>query len=88
MLPQAVRIDFLPNHRKKMSKYKMTGKIPRTWAEYGSEVQKLEGEGLSTSDAQGVVDARMMTAGVNVNTLMMNEYNRRHAPSKKPKKKN
>ena len=67
--------------RKKMSKYKMTGKIPRTWAEYAVEVRKLEGEGLSTSDAQAVVDARMMTAGVSTDTLMRAEL-------RKTKKKN
>ena len=67
--------------RKKMGKYKMTGKIPRTWAEYDTEVQKLEAEGLTTSDAQAEVDARMMTAGVSQNTLMMAEL-------RKTKKKN
>lgn len=38
--------------------------VPRTWGGYEREVRKLEKEGLTTSDAQGVVDARLLRAGV------------------------
>ena len=30
------------------------------WKEYAAEVAKLEDEGMTTSDAQGVVDVRFM----------------------------
>jgi len=48
---------------------KNNSKIPKTQAEYALEVKKLEDEGLTTSDAQGEVDARLMSAGYDVNTL-------------------
>lgn len=47
--------------------------IPQTWEEYEEEVVKLEAEGLSTSDAQGVVDARLMVNGIDPTTLKKKE---------------
>lgn len=44
-------------------------KIPKNWKEYEHEVQKLEDEGLTTSDAQGEVDARLMSEGYDPVTL-------------------
>jgi hypothetical protein len=38
---------------------------PKNWDEYEAQVSKLEEEeGLTRSDAQGVVDAKLMKAGV------------------------
>ena len=31
------------------------------WKQYAAEVAKLEGEGMTTSDAQGVVDVQFMS---------------------------
>lgn len=44
-------------------------KIPKNWQEYDKEVQKLEAEGLNTSDAQGVIDARLMSESYSPVTL-------------------
>jgi hypothetical protein len=47
--------------------------IPKTWGEYEKEVEKLESKGMSTSDAQGAVDAVLMKAGYDPNTLKPKE---------------
>lgn len=47
----------------------MKPKIPKTWKEYEEQVQKLEEEGMSTSDAQGVVDALLIENGYSPLTL-------------------
>lgn len=44
-------------------------KLPRNWHEYEREVEKLEEQGLTRSDAQGAVDARLMIAGYDPVTL-------------------
>lgn len=43
-------------------------KIPTNWEEYDKEVRKIEAEGCDRSDAQGVIDARLERAGVDVRT--------------------
>lgn len=44
-------------------------RVPRNWHEYEEEVEKLEEQGLTRSDAQGAVDARLMIAGYDPVTL-------------------
>lgn len=60
------KVGYTPVHG---AKGKVYNKIPKTQAEYAIEVRKLEKEGLTTSDAQAEVDARLMRAGYDVNTL-------------------
>lgn len=49
--------------------YAKKERLPKSWKEYEEEVQKLEDEGMTTSDAQGVVDARLMAEGYDIVTL-------------------
>jgi hypothetical protein len=49
-------------------------KVPKNAKEYEAEVEKLEDQGMSTSDAQGVVDAAMKKAGVKLSKKLASGY--------------
>jgi hypothetical protein len=69
--------------------YAKKEKVPSNWDEYEAEVEKLEESGLTRSDAQGVVDARLMQEGYDPNTLKKKgsvdyeTYMKQHPNSKK-----